>query len=104
MGHPDRRDIIMYSTTWCGDCALSRRVLAREKVLFVEKIIDTDPEAEQEFTAIIGDGPRSIPRILFRQNDRSTGEMVTIDTLVEPTPVTLINVLRKHGYIKYEGE
>ncbi len=101
---PDKRDIVVYGAPWCGDCRTSKAVLEKHNILFLYRDIEVDAQAQREFLEMVGDGPRSIPRILFRQRDESTEEMEIIDTLVEPTPVALIGALKTHGYISVEGK
>ena len=39
------KDIIMYSTDWCGDCVRSKAFLDSIRIPFVEVNVDHDDEA-----------------------------------------------------------
>ena len=73
---PDRP--LVYSTAWCGDCVVARRVLDHEKVDFVEVDVDHDREAA-EWVRLVNHGRRSVPTILFPDGS----------TLTEPSAVEL---------------
>jgi mycoredoxin len=54
----------MYGTTWCGDCARSKRLLDRLKVPFSFINIDQDADA-REYVVRVNRGNRSVPTIVF---------------------------------------
>src|SRR6476646_3087987 len=56
--------IIMYTTTWCGDCRRAKRVFADFGVPYVEVNIGADDEAA-ELVQTLNNGLRSVPSILF---------------------------------------
>lgn len=56
--------IIMYGTTWCGDCHRSRRLLDRHQVAYTWIDIDRDPEAKAYVKTLNG-GIQVVPTILF---------------------------------------
>jgi len=78
--HPTRdgRRILMYSTTWCGDCRRAKRVFAALGVEYTEINIEENAVAA-ELVMRLNDGMRSVPTILFPD-----GSM-----LVEPSSVAL---------------
>ena len=70
--------IVMYSTTWCGDCRRAKRVFADYGVAYTEINIEEDEDAA-ELVQTLNNGLRSVPTILFPD-----GSM-----LVEPSNATL---------------
>jgi mycoredoxin len=54
----------MYGTTWCGDCARSKRLLDRLKVPFSFINIEQDTDA-REYVVRVNHGNRSVPTIVF---------------------------------------
>src|SRR5580765_1047852 len=56
--------IVMYSTTWCGDCRRAKRVFADFGVPYVEINIEEDEDAA-ELVQSLNNGLRSVPTILF---------------------------------------
>jgi len=56
--------IIVYGTTWCGDCRRTRRFLDYHKVSYEWIDIDQNKEGEQ-FVLKTNRGLRSVPTILF---------------------------------------
>jgi mycoredoxin len=75
--------IIVYSTTWCGDCRRARRVIAEAGLTYREINIERNAEAARVVECLNG-GMRSVPTILFPDGR----------TLVEPTNAVLAAVLR----------
>ena len=49
------KKVIIYSTDWCGYCSAEKEWLAHNKIDFVEKKVDQDPEAYEEFIKKIDD-------------------------------------------------
>jgi len=82
------KDIIMYSTDWCGDCVRSKAFLDSIKIPFVEVNVDHDDEANA-YIQNLQDGARRIPTIVF-PND---------SFLVEPSDLELHNKLKELGTI-----
>ena len=63
------KDIIMYSTDWCGDCVRSKAFLDSIRIPFVEVNVDHDDEANglhPELTRWCKKNPNySFPRRFF---------------------------------------
>ena len=59
-----RDEIVVYSTTWCGDCRRARRVLDRHGANYRWIDVDTDHEAAERVIRI-NNGMRVVPTILF---------------------------------------
>jgi len=74
--------VTMYSTTWCGDCRRSKRLLERHGVPFEEINIDQSPEAAQEVMRLAR-GHRSVPTIIIEDGP----------VLVEPSDRQLAQAL-----------
>lgn len=56
--------IILYGTSWCGDCRRARRIFAQLQVAYLDVDIDNDPQAEA-FVKQLNRGNRSVPTIVF---------------------------------------
>ena len=56
--------IIMYGTTWCGDCHRSKRVLEERGAAYRWVNIETEPGAAEAMMELNG-GRQSVPTILF---------------------------------------
>lgn len=56
--------IIMYGTSWCGDCHRSRRLLDRHEIPYTWIDIDRDPEAKAYVREVNG-GRQIVPTIIF---------------------------------------
>ncbi|MFN3197037.1 MAG: glutaredoxin family protein [Bradymonadia bacterium] len=51
--------VIMYSTKWCGYCKKAKRFMERKKIPYIEKDIETDPQAMKELgTKIAASGKK----------------------------------------------
>ena len=74
--------IMMYSTTWCGDCRRSKMWLEAQGVPFEEINIDESPEAAREVMRL-NRGYRSVPTIVIEGGP----------TLVEPSNRQLAEAL-----------
>ncbi len=74
--------IIMYSTTWCGDCRRAKQFLDQHGIAYAVVDIDRDADAAREVLRING-GMRSVPTILFPDGS----------ILVEPSNRELANKL-----------
>jgi mycoredoxin len=66
--------VMMYSTTWCGDCRRSKQLLDAHGVPYEEINIDEFPEAAREVMRL-NRGYRSVPTIVIEGGP----------TLVEPS-------------------
>lgn len=56
--------VVMYATSWCGDCRRAKRVFAALGVPFTEIDIERDEAAEAVVLRLNG-GMRSVPTIVF---------------------------------------
>ncbi len=74
--------VTMYSTTWCGDCRRSKRLLDAHGVAYEEINIEHSPDAMREVIRI-NNGRRSVPTILIEGGV----------TLVEPSDRELAGAL-----------
>jgi mycoredoxin len=72
------RQILMYTTSWCGDCRRAKRVFGDLGVPYTEVNIDERPQAAEQVKQL-NKGMRSVPTIVFADG--------TI--LVEPSTMTL---------------
>lgn len=52
--------ILMYSTSWCGDCRRAKQFLNERGVAFREINVDEDPDAE-ELILKVNYGRRKVP-------------------------------------------
>lgn len=68
------KPIIMYGTSWCGDCRLARMVLDKHAISYEDIDIDEVPEGRARVIEL-NQGNRSVPTILFPDGG----------VLVEPT-------------------
>jgi mycoredoxin len=56
--------ITMYTTTWCGDCRVTKRVLEQKGLAFTEIDIEQDPNAA-ELVMKVNNGKRSVPTLEY---------------------------------------
>ncbi len=75
--------IVIYGTTWCGDCMHAKRILQQHGVSFAWINIEED-ETGAEFVATTGRGKLSVPVIAFGDGS----------ILVEPSNGQLIGKLK----------
>ncbi len=52
--------ILMYSTSWCGDCRRAKQFLKERGVAYREINVDEDPDAE-DLILKVNDGRRKVP-------------------------------------------
>jgi len=76
------KSIVMYGTSWCGDCRRARQFLDQHHIPYHWIDIDLDPEGEQ-FVKKKNKGMRSVPTIVFQDGS----------TLVEPSTKKLADKL-----------
>ena len=57
-------EIIVYGTSWCGDCMRARRLLDRTAIKYKWIDIDQDSEGEK-YVKSVNKGNRSVPTIVF---------------------------------------
>jgi len=74
--------IIVYGTTWCGDCRRARRFLQNHQIEYDWINIDQDQEAEA-YVREVNHGNRSVPTIVFPDGS----------ALVEPSNLQLAKKL-----------
>jgi len=79
--------IIMYGTSWCGDCARAKRMFDKKAVKFTWNDIDKDAGA-RAFVEGVNRGNRSVPTIVFPDGS----------ILVEPSDSELEKKLNLDGY------
>ncbi len=73
-----QEQIVMYTTSWCGDCRRSKKVFAALGVPYTEVDIEQHEEAA-EIVRHLNHGAQSVPTILFPDGS----------TLVEPSNYAL---------------
>ncbi len=56
--------ITMYTTTWCGDCRVTKRVLEQKGLAYTEIDIEQDPNAAEQVMKI-NNGKRSVPTLEY---------------------------------------
>jgi mycoredoxin len=71
-------ELIVYATSWCGDCHRARRFLEEHRVAYRWVDIDQDREAEA-LVKKVNRGNRSVPTLIFPDGT----------TLVEPSTLEL---------------
>jgi len=79
-------EIIVYGTTWCGDCIRVRRFFDKNNITYHWVDIDQDKRGE-EFVFSINCGMRSVPTIVFADGS----------ILVEPSEAELMLLQTKIG-------
>ncbi len=79
-------DILMYGTSWCGDCARARHFFDEYGVAYQEIDVDEDREASKRVEQMNG-GQRRVPTIIF--GDGSVLVEPSWEQLAEKTGVTL---------------
>ncbi|PWH13165.1 MAG: NrdH-redoxin [Anaerolineae bacterium] len=77
--------IVLYGTSWCGDCRRARQIFAQMNIPYLDIDIDSDRQAEA-FIKQINRGNRSVPTIVFPDGS----------TLTEPDNLSLSNKLNHY--------
>lgn len=54
----------MYTTSWCGDCTITKNYLRKFEIPFEEIDIEADEEAAA-YVVSMNDGKRSVPTLVF---------------------------------------
>jgi mycoredoxin len=54
----------MYTTAWCSDCRIAKRVFAAENISYTEIDIEKEPNAV-EIVRNLNNGNQSVPTIVF---------------------------------------
>ena len=78
--------VVMYGTSWCGDCRRTKKVLEKRGVDYVWVDVEKKKGAREEMLRLNG-GDRRVPTILF-----SDGSV-----LVDPTTPQLNERLNKQA-------
>jgi mycoredoxin len=58
------KQIKMYGTTWCPDCARAKRLLEQKGIPYIWINIEED-DAAREYIKKVNNGYQSVPTILF---------------------------------------
>ena len=68
----DRRTdtLTIYSTSWCGDCQVAKKVLEKLSIPFQEVNIEHDPEAA-DYVMRVNGGKRSVPTVVYGKDAAS---------------------------------
>jgi mycoredoxin len=56
--------ILMYATSWCGDCRRAKKVFTALGVPYAEIDIDSQPDAAKQ-VMLLNNGMRTVPTIVF---------------------------------------
>ena len=80
MSDQNGSQVVVYSTTWCPDCIMAKKVLDAMKVAYTDINIEQDPDAVETVLSI-NNGNQSVPTIVFADGS----------TLTEPSVVALRN-------------
>lgn len=70
---PTKKNVIMYSASWCGYCAKARKYFSENNIAFTEYDIEKNRKAREEYDAL---GAKGVPVILVgrkRMNGFSAG-------------------------------
>lgn len=86
MSDQNNSPVVVYSTTWCPDCIMAKKVLESMKVEYTDINIEQEPDAVETVLSI-NNGNRSVPTIVFADGS----------TLTEPSVVVLRNRIEQLG-------
>ena len=56
--------LVMYTTSWCGDCVVTKKALTKLSVPYLEVNIEQDPDAA-EYVMQVNGGRRSVPTLVY---------------------------------------
>ncbi|HZU31922.1 MAG TPA: glutaredoxin family protein [Candidatus Angelobacter sp.] len=56
-------ELIVYTSTWCGDCRVAKQWLTKNKIAFTEINIEETPGAAEE--VVRNTGKRAIPQFVI---------------------------------------
>lgn len=62
--------LTMYTTSWCGDCQVTKRALTQLEVPYTEVNIENDPDAA-ELVMMLNGGRRSVPTLVYNGDAES---------------------------------
>lgn len=57
--------VVLYGTSWCGNCKMTRAFLREEGIPFFEYDVEKSPEGQRQFKALQGNG---VPLLLVKNN------------------------------------
>ncbi len=77
---PNEKQVIMYSTSWCGYCRKARSLFTRQNIPFKEFDIEKDEKAMKIYTALNG---RGVPLILIGDEEMTGFDVRTFKRLYE---------------------
>lgn len=77
---PDRAQLVVYTTSWCGPCTRLKSRLAERGIAFDEVDIEENPEAA-EWVAEVNGGSQTVPTV--RLPDGTAMVNPAVDALVE---------------------
>ncbi|GAB4129363.1 MAG: mycoredoxin [Roseiflexaceae bacterium] len=80
--------IVMYGTSWCGDCRRARRVFDQHQTAYDYIDIEKDASAA-DYVQQVNGGNQSVPTIIFPDGS----------VLVEPSSAVLTSKLQQLGLI-----
>lgn len=60
----DAQTLVMYTTSWCGDCVVTKKALSKLEVPYREVNIEDDPDAAAYVMRVNG-GRRSVPTLVY---------------------------------------
>lgn len=61
----EEQTLVMYTTSWCGDCVVTKRALSKLAVPFREVNIEENPDAAAYVMEVNG-GRRSVPTLVYK--------------------------------------
>jgi glutaredoxin len=64
-----QKDVVMYSTVWCGYCKQARAYFAQNNIPYTDYDVEQSTEAKQNYDAI---GGRGVP-VIFVEQSRMNG-------------------------------
>ncbi len=56
--------LVMYTTSWCADCVVTKKALTKLEVPYLEVNIEKDPAAA-EYVMQVNGGRRSVPTLVY---------------------------------------
>ncbi len=83
--------IKMYTTTWCGDCRITKSLLERFQIPFEEINIEENPQAA-DYVMQVNGGRRSVPTLVYNGDAASLSRF---------SRAKLDAFLEKHNLLKH---
>ena len=75
-------DIVVYSTSWCGDCHRLKNFFKQNKVKYKEIDIDTSEEAKNK-VAKINNGKHIVPTVIIKGKSYSNPDLEDLEDILE---------------------